>query len=727
MKKFPFYKQLESKDCGAVCLKMVAQFYGKKFPIEYLRKISRTSRAGSNLADIANAAEIIGFRSRGVKIGVNQLAEIRLPVLCHWNENHFVVLYKIKNSRFYLADPALGLMVYTVKEFRDSWSPHSQIKDFSGIILSLEPSPQFFKTDERSTELNGNYTFLSHYYRIYKSFFIQLGLGILIGSILQIILPFLMQSIVDVGIRDRDIPFIYLILVAQLFVFAGRSLVEFIRRWILMHMGTKINITLLSDFLIKIMKLPISFFDTRMTGDLLRRMNDHYKIEKLLTVSSLDIVFSSINLILLGGILAFFNLKIFFVFLIGTVIHLLWISLFMKRRAALDSMRFLEEAKDQSKIIELINGMAEIKLHNAESYKRWEWEEIQARLFKLDIKELKLEQNQFIGAGFINELKNILIIGIASIQVIEGSITLGVLLAVSFIIGQLNAPVSQIIEFTHELQDASQAITRLNEIHSTKMESMGSTHGNVKPDRGAIKISNLSYAYESQQKMALKSINLTIPYKKVTAIVGSSGCGKTTLLKLLLKFYEPTEGFICMGNGDLKSIDPKDWRAYCGAVLQEGYLFNDTVLSNVVMSSQEIDYDKLSMALRIANLEDFVNSLPYGYETKVGNEGFGLSTGQKQRIFIARAIYKSPELLIFDEATSALDAQNERIISDNLSNYFQDKTVVIAAHRLNTVINADQVVVLKDGFIAEVGTHETLYKEKGEYYHLVKNQIEFSN
>lgn len=727
MIKFPFYSQLESKDCGPACLKMIAQFHGAQYSIEYLRKLSQTSRSGSNLGGLANAAETIGLRSIGAKINLNQLIEIKLPVICHWNKNHFVVLYKIRKDIFFVADPALGKISCDKRDFKEAWATElEKNNNFSGIILSLEPTSQFFENAGYTEESDGNRKFLFHYYKVYKAFFWQLALGIVLGSFLQVILPFLMQSIVDVGIRNRDIPFIYLILTAQLFVFAGKSMVEYIRRWILMHLGTRINVTLLSDFLIKIMKLPIAFFDTRMTGDLLRRMNDHYKIERLLTVSSLDIVFSSFNLILLGIVLAYFNLKIFLIFFIGTAIHFCWIMLFMKRRAILDNRRFIEEAKDQSKMIELIHGMAEIKLHNAERYKRWEWEEIQARLFKLDIKELKLEQNQVIGAGFLNELKNILIIAVASILVIDGGITLGVLLAISFIIGQLNAPVSKMVSFLQELQDAKQAIERLNEIHGKENESGGKIRNFDKIASGDIKISQVSFINEGQQNMVLKNICMVIPYKKVTAIVGPSGCGKTTLLKLLLKFYDPSAGCIQMGDIDLKLLSPHAWRDYCGAVLQEGYLFNDTILGNIVMGSENIDFAKLATVVKTSNLESFISSLPFGYETKVGSEGFGLSTGQKQRILIARAIYKSPELMIFDEATSALDAHNERVISDNLSRFLENKTVIIAAHRLNTIINADQVVVLREGTIAETGTHETLYRKKGYYYDLIKNQIEFT-
>jgi ATP-binding cassette, subfamily B, bacterial len=573
----------------------------------------------------------------------------------------------------------------------------------------------------------------------YKSFIIQLIIGLVAGSLLELIFPFLTQSIVDVGINTNNIHFIYLILFAQLFLFIGKTVLELIRSWILLHLSTRINISLISDFFIKLMNLPISFFDVRMTGDIMQRINDHHRIERLLTTSSLSVLFSLINMFIMGGVLAYYNLQIFAVFFAGSFLYILWVILFLKRRERLDYKRFSEVSQEQSKVIELINGMQEIKLHNAEKQKRWGWEFVQARLFKVSMKSLILEQTQNIGSNFINEIKNIVIIFLSAKLVIDGQITLGMMLAISSIVGSLNGPIVQLINFIREAQDAKISLARLSEIHEKEDESQQeSTQSQDIPNPNDIVIQDVSFRYIGSDTPVLENLNLTIPANKITAIVGTSGSGKTTLMKLLLKFYEPTKGAISLspalskGEGakkgiDLKNITQKAWRNHVGTVMQEGYIFNDTIANNIAIGVDIIDKDRLLYAADVANIKDFIQDYPLGFNTKIGMEGIGMSTGQKQRLLIARAVYKNPEMLFFDEATSALDANNEKEIMQKLAVFFENKTVVVIAHRLSTVMNADQIVVLEKGKIVEIGTHEQLVKLKGKYFELVKNQLQLGN
>ena len=548
------------------------------------------------------------------------------------------------------------------------------------------------------------------------------------GSILQLIFPFLTQSIVDVGIQNQDMSFVYLILFAQLFLFAGKMGLELIRGWIMLHLSTRINISLISDFFIKLMNLPISFFDVRMTGDIMQRINDHHRIERILTTSSLNVIFSVFNMIVMGGVLAYYNLMIFFVFFAGSILYFGWITLFLKRREALDYKRFSEVSQEQSKVIELINGMQEIKLHNAEKQKRWGWEYVQARLFRVSTKGLILEQTQTSGSSIINELKNIFILILSAKLVIDGTITLGMMLAISSIVGSLNGPISQLIGFVRELQDAKISLARLSEIHEKEDEiQQEAFQTNTIPNNEDINIKDVSFRYLGSDISVLNNLNLTIPANKITAIVGTSGSGKTTLMKLLLKFYEPESGEISIGNAQLKNISQKAWRNNIGAVMQEGFIFNDTIANNIAIGVDIIDKERLVYAADVANIKEYISGLPLGYNTKIGSEGIGMSTGQKQRLLIARAVYKNPEMLFFDEATSALDANNEKEIMEKLDIFFKDKTVVVIAHRLSTVMNADQIVVLEKGKIIEIGNHETLVAKKGNYYNLVRNQLQLGN
>ena len=739
MRLYPNYIQADAKDCGPTCLKIICKHYGKNVNIQFLRDLSETTREGSNLFTLGDAIEKIGFRTLGAKTSLQELLDIPLPCILHWNKNHYVVLYKIRKGKYYLSDPAHGLISYTKEEFLKFWiGNNANEKTKDGILLLVEPTPKFYKSEFEKEKRLG-FSILFKYTVPYKSFIIQLIIGLFAGSLLELIFPFLTQSIVDVGIQNQNVNFIYLILFAQLFLFIGKTGLELIRSWILLHLSTRINISLISDFFIKLMNLPISFFDVRMTGDIMQRINDHHRIERILTTSSLNVLFSLINMFIMGGILAYYNLKIFAVFFIGSLFYFIWVTLFLKRRKELDYKRFAEVSQEQSKVIELINGMQEIKLHNAEKQKRWGWEYIQAKLFKVSIKGLVLEQTQNIGSNFINELKNIIIIFLSAKLVIDGQITLGMMLAISSIVGSLNGPILQLINFIREAQDAKISLARLSEIHEKEDEiQQEDMQTHEIPKDADIVIKDLSFRYIGSDIPVLEDLNLTIPANKVTAIVGTSGSGKTTLMKLLLKFYEPNTGEIglrrktdeiasFLAMTDLKNVAQKTWRSHVGTVMQEGYIFNDTIANNIAIGADIINKERLVYASDVANIKEFIQNYPLGYNTKIGMEGIGMSTGQKQRLLIARAVYKNPEMLFFDEATSALDANNEKEIMRKLDIFFKNKTVVVIAHRLSTVMNANQIVVLEKGKIVEIGNHNELVKLKGSYYELVRNQLQLGN
>jgi ATP-binding cassette subfamily B protein len=726
LRKDIHYKQIGQKDCGPTCLKIVAKHYDKTISVQVLRTLSETTRVGSTLLGLSDAAEKVGFHSIGAKITLNELKEAPLPCILHWNKHHFVVLYEVKDHIFYISDPAHGILKYKEEELLKHWIGNNATNETKeGVTLLLEPTPKFYDTNFEELKETLGLKFLSRYILRYKKFLWQLVIGLIAASLLQLIFPFLTQSVVDVGIKNRDIHFVYLILFAQLALFIGRTSIEVLRSWILLHLSTRINISLVSDFFIKLMSLPISYFDTRMTGDILQRINDHERVEKILTTSSLNVLFSMVNLIVFSFVLAYYSLQLFGIFLIGSILYFIWIIFFLKKRKDLDYKRFSQVSQEQSKVIELINGMQEIKLHNAEKQKRWGWEYLQARLFKISIEGLALEQYQAVGSGFINEVKNILITVLSAKLVIDGEITLGMMLAISYIVGQLNSPISQLINFVREVQDAKISLERLSEIHNKEEEEqLGDGKIMDLESDLDIKLSNVSFRYIGSDQHVLKDLDLEIPTNKITAIVGVSGSGKTTLMKLLLKFYEPNEGQIILGNYDLKNVSQKAWRHQCGVVMQEGYIFSDTIANNIAVGEDYIDKTKLAHAVDVANIKDFIESLPLSYNTKIGMEGVGLSTGQKQRLLIARSVYKNPNYLFFDEATSALDANNEKVIMEKLDTFFENKTVVVIAHRLSTVKNAHQIVVLDNGKVVEVGNHETLVSQKGNYYHLVKNQLE---
>lgn len=730
MKRFAALRQHDQMDCGPTCLRMIARHFGRELDRDALRDQCGLTRDGVSIGGIAHAAESVGIKTLAVQVGVEKLTSIPLPCIAHWRQRHFVVVYQVTKKNVYVADPGYGTIVYSKAEFLAGWlHGRSAANDSPGMLLLLEPTPEFYKREGVQEKAPRGFNFLWPYVKPYSSLSFQLLAGLVVGSAVMLSFPFLTQAIVDHGIQYQNINFVYVVLAAQLMLFTSQTGVDLLRNWILLHIGSRVHITLLSDFLRKLMRLPVAFFDSKSIGDLLQRVQDHDRVESFLSASTLSILFSSVVFILFGAVLAFYDATLFSVFVGGTSLYLIWVLAFMKRRAALDYRRFDQASGNQSSVVQLINGMQEIKLNNSERRRRWEWEAIQVRLYYLSLKGLSLLQFQTSGGNFINEVKNIFISILAAKAVIDGNLTLGQMLAVQYIIGQLNLPINNFVSFVQSWQDARLSLDRLAEVHERDDEQVSSDlRVRSLPVNKTIEIAgDLTFRYgNARSAPVLRGINIALEGGKTTAIVGASGSGKTTLLKLLLKFYTPEQGRIQVGPLALSDIDATVWRRACGVVMQDGYIFADTIARNLSESDceGEIDRERLINAVRIANLEELIERLPQGFSTRIGASGILLSGGQRQRILIARAVYKNPEYLFFDEATSALDANNERVIVERLNDFCQHRTVVVIAHRLSTVRNADQIVVLDGGAVVEVGKHDELTARKGMYYRLVKNQLE---
>ena len=727
IKRFTIYHQHDSSDCGAACLRMIARHYGRYYSLEHLRRLANQGREEVSLLDISDAAEKIGLRTLAGKVTYEQLAnELILPVIVHWRQNHYIVVYAINDKYVWVADPnpEAGKLQMLKEEFLDGWISDAEGDEQLGVVLVLEPGPDFHAQKGQLPQKN-LLKYLWTYLRPYKNLLWQLGVGLTLVLVLQALFPFLIKSVVDEGVGTLDFNFVLLVLVAWLILYLSKTLVEHVRAWILTHIGTRMGIRLLSDFLIKVVRLPLSFFDRKNTADVLRRIRDNQRIEQLLTTSSLLSLFSFVSVLILGVLLLYFNLTVFWIFLFGTAVYVLWVARFMQVRKELDYIRFDQASENQIKLEELIHGIEDIKLNNAETDKRWDWERTEAELFRTGMNYRSLHLRQDLGARIIDEVKNIFITVFAAKAVIDGQLSIGGLLAVQYIVGQLQAPIQQLIHFLRMVQDARISLERMQEVQQMAGEEEAEAQADILPDALSLKMVNVTFSYrQGQGAPALKDISVEIPSGKTTAIVGSSGSGKTTLMKLLLGMYQPQEGEVKLGEMPLRNIPSRRWNELCGVVLQDGYIFSDTVARNICLGEDSIDEERLKWAARIANIHGFVESLPLGYNTRLGAEGLGLSQGQRQRILIARAVYKKPSLLFFDEATNALDAYNELIVLENVEDAFPHATTVLIAHRLSTVMNADYIIVLEDGELIEQGTHDELTNARGTYYHLLKNQLE---
>ncbi len=733
---FPHYRQLDSMDCGPTCLRMIAEYFGKSYSLQFLREKSYIDRAGVSLKGISEAAEAIGFRTLAVKVALSQkdtmlvsggqsqpcLDEAPLPCIVHWNQNHFVVAYKITKNHVYIADPGDDKIKLTHEEFKKSYYSDGN----KGIALLLETTPEFYREEEDKANKK-NFDFIFQYLSPHKKLLFQLILGLLLGTVFQLLFPFLTQSLVDIGIDTQNLSFIYIVLAAQLMLTLSQTLVKFIQSWILLHISTRINVNMVADFLIKIMKLPLSFFDAKNIGDIMQRIGDHRRIESFLTQTLLSSSLAVVNLIVFSIVLAIYHQLIFLIFATASVLYIFWITIFLKKRKEIDYKSFQQMSDNQDALYEIIQGMQEIKLQGSYFKRRWNWTSIQAKLFKVQMSSLAIGQYQDAGAQFINQVKDILITVIAAKAVMDGQLTLGMMLAIQYIIGQLNAPLQQLVSFIRAAQDASISLERISEVHVIDNEEKNDEQKIAFVPNGNIVIENLSFRYTPILDDVLTDINCIFERGNTTAIVGTSGSGKTTLIKLLLGFYQPTKGKINIGSTPLNFINQKIWRLKCGAVMQDGFLFSDTIASNVSESDDNINHQKVTDGLQAANLTSFIESLPLSTNTKIGSKGNGVSQGQKQRLIIARAIYKNPEFLFFDEATNALDANNEKTIMENLSQFLKGKTAIVVAHRLSTVKNADKIIVLENGRIVEQGTHKDLVAMKGQYFTLVQNQLELGD
>ncbi len=729
-KAIKWIRQHDSMQCGVACLAMICRHYGKRYSLEYLDGFCHANVAGVSMLGIAEGAGCVGLETSTFAATTDELGDIKLPCILHWNQNHFVVLYDISRNggRYRVADPGKGLIDYSRNELESHWISNRTDDGPSGIVMQLEPTEKFYRHDHDRNGEKRSFRFMMGYLRQYKRYFFQIFCGLLLGCLLQLIMPFLTQSIVDIGIRHKDIGFIWLVLLGELMIVVGRTATDFIRRWLLLHISMRINISLVSDFFIKLLKLPMSFFDTKLMGDLLQRIGDHSRVQNFLTGQTLNIIFSFLSFIIFGIVLLVYNRLIFLVFTICSVGYGGWIAMFLSRRKVLDYELFEQQAKNQNRTYQFITSMQEIKLQDCERRRRWEWEDTQADLFAVQMKSLKLQQTQEAGSIFINEVKNILITVLAATAVINGEMTLGEMLAVQYIIGQLNSPVSQFMQFIYSLQDVRISLERINEIHEGRNEETQENQATGFAAEKSIAMDNIDFKYDPHAlKKTLEGISFDIPEGKVTAIVGASGSGKTTLIKLMLGYYPVMSGSISIAGRNINEYNLKWWRRHCGVVMQDGVIFSESIARNIAVDDNEIDPERLREAARIACIDDYVMSLPLKYDTKIGRDGVGLSQGQKQRILIARAVYKNPDFIFLDEATNALDARNERAIVENLDVFYRGRTVVVVAHRLSTVRNADRIIVLDGGRVVETGNHDSLIERKGAYYNLVKNQLELGS
>lgn len=724
LKRFPVEYQMDSQDCGPASLKIIAKYFGKFYSLQYLRDRCGITKEGVSLLDLSTGAESIGLRTLAIKCVMDDVVNsIPLPAIVFWKENHFVVVYGTDKRYVYVSDPAKGRIRYTHEQFKKGWCRKGEE---NGVLLAVEPTADFKDSKAEKEQKRNSFSGILKYFFPFKKNFTLVFIIMLVVTLLQGVLPFISKAVIDVGIKTSDVNFINMVLFGNIAILLSVMIFNVLRDWILMHITSRVNIALISDYLIKLMKLPVTFFENKLLGDILQRAQDHERIRSFIMNNSLALIFSALTFVLFAVILLVYNAIIFYIFLAGSVLYVVWVLLFLSIRKKLDWEYFELISKNQSYWVETVSAIQDIKIYNYEKYRRWKWEEIQARLYHVNKRVLTVTNAQNLGAQFIESIKNMAIVFFCATAVIKGEITFGVMISTQFIIGMLNGPLIQFINFIVSGQYAKISFLRINEIRQLEDESELLTIGTTTtmiPEDKSITLENIHFQYTVNSPLVLRNIYLRIPENKITAIVGGSGSGKSTLLKLLVRLYKPTYGDIRMGGMNVNLINLRQWRQMCGVVMQDGKTFNDTVLNNIVLDDEHIDYDRLREVCDIAQIAAEINEMPKGFETMIGENGRGLSGGQKQRLLIARALYRSPRLLFLDEATNSLDVINERKIVDALNGAFKDRTVIVVAHRLSTIRNADQIVVLEKGFIAEIGNHQTLMEKKGHYFNLVSTQM----
>lgn len=722
--RFPVEYQMDSHDCGPASLKIIAKHFGKYYSLQYLRDRCGITKEGVSLHDISVGAENIGLRTLAVKCDVNEIVNsVPFPAIIFWDNNHFVVVYHADKKHIYVSDPARGRVKYSHETFKQGWYQRGENQ---GVLLAVEPTVDFKETKAEKEQKRNSFLSILKYFTPYSHSFALIFVIMFIVTALQGVLPFISKAVIDVGIKTSDVNFINMILIGNISILLSVMVFNVLRDWILLHITARVNIALISDYLIKLMNLPVTFFENKLMGDILQRAQDHERIRSFIMNNSLSLIFSMLTFVVFAIILLIYNVVIFLIFLAGSALYVGWVLLFLNVRKKLDWEYFELLSRNQSYWVETVSAIQDVKINNYEKQRRWKWEEIQARLYHVNKRVLAITNMQNLGAQFIESIKNMGIVFFCAVAVINGDITFGVMISTQFIIGMLNGPLSQFISFVMGAQYAKISFLRINEIRQLEDEEELLSVGNtcILPNEKSITLSNVHFQYSANSPFVLKGIYLHIPENKVTAIVGGSGCGKSTLLKLLVRLYKPTFGDIKMDTMNVDAINLRQWRNLCGVVMQDGKVFSDTIINNIVLDADHIDYDRLHEVCKIAQLEEEINAMPNGFDTTVGETGRGLSGGQKQRLLIARALYRNPKMLFLDEATNALDTINERKIVDALNNAFEHRTIVVIAHRLSTIQNADQIVVLDKGYIVEVGTHKTLMENKKRYYELVSSQTQ---
>ena len=722
--------QTDSMDCGAACLCMIARHYGKKYSMRFFRENAHISREGISMLGLSMAAEKVGFRTLSAKITVEQLAEqIALPCILHWDGRHYVVCHRVSGKGsdrvFHICDPAIGKIRVRGDELRSHWLSGHLGEEEVGLAMQLEPAPDFREKQPEDPADGFGLLFFSRYILPHKWQLAGLLFGALVVMTMGYFLPFISQSVVDIGILGRNMDFIVLMMAMQLMISFSQTTVMFMQGWVSLHVNTVINVRLISDYLGKLARMPLPFFEVRTLGDILQRIGDHDRIKSFLMNDLTDIVFATVTFVTFSVVLGIYNWRILAIFLLGNTAYALWVVSFMHYRRELDNRVFQQSATLQNNMVQFIRGMQEIKLNNLEERKCREWESLQAGLYRLGRRGLMIGQVQQAGLLVFSTTTGIAISYMTARRVVDGEMTLGMMTSLSFILGQVSGPIGSFIGFIQRYQDARISLERLGDIHARKEGGMDEGTGrNGMPTGKDIRFRNVSFSYNGMDRdMVLKDISFTIPQGHVTAIVGRSGCGKTTLMKLMQGFYQPVHGTVEVGGTPLPDISLREWRTHLGAVMQDGYIFSDSIAGNVAVD-EDADMARVEDALEAVNMKGFVHSLPNGTDTKIGEDGLQLSQGQRQRILLARVIYKRPEYIFLDEATNSLDTKNENDIMAYIKKNLKGHTVIIVAHRLSTIRDADSIVVLENGRVAEQGVHSQLLCNKGIYYQLVQAQLD---